>query len=192
MQITKPRTQRKKLFQAPAHRRHKYFSAPLSPELKKKHRANSITVKTGDTVRVMRGDRKGFEGRIISVNRREYKIFVEGVTREKVDGTSIPIPIHPSKVMITNLSLDDKRRREALKRKGVILEEEKLPTTKETASEEKREEPATKKKAKKPAKRKVKRKTEAKTAPEKTRKAEITEKPKQKRTRKARTQKGAE
>jgi ribosomal protein L24 len=42
-------------------------------------------------------------------------LFVEGITREKVDGTAIQVPIHPSKVMITSLNLDDKRRRESLK-----------------------------------------------------------------------------
>jgi hypothetical protein len=36
-----------------------------------------------------------------------------------VDGTTIPVLIHPSKVMIVNLNLDDKWRREILKRKGI-------------------------------------------------------------------------
>lgn len=118
MKITKPRTQRRRMYQAPAHMRHRFFSAPLSPDLKKKHYANAIPVKTGDTVRVMRGDRKGFEGKIIRVSRKKNRIFVEGVTRAKVDGTSVPIPIHPSKVMVVTLDLDDKWRRESLKRKA--------------------------------------------------------------------------
>jgi len=42
-------------------------------------------------------------------------LFVEGVTREKVDGTAVQIPLHPSKVMIMSLNLDDKWRRESLK-----------------------------------------------------------------------------
>ncbi len=124
MQITKPSTNRKKLFQAPGHQRHRQFSAPLSPDLKKEHGTNAFPTKTGDTVRVMRGDRAGFEGKITKVDRKKYRIFVEGVTREKVDGTAIPIPVHPSKVMIINLNLDDKWRRETLKRRG-------LPVTKE-------------------------------------------------------------
>jgi len=73
----------------------------------------------------MRGDRRGLEGKITRVDRKNYKILVEGVTREKVDGTTIPVPIHPSKVMIVNLNLDDKWRREVLKRKG-ISEKEKI------------------------------------------------------------------
>ena len=119
MKTTKPRKQRKRLYQAPLHKRYKRFSAPLSPKLKKSYNTNSVPVRTGDTVQIMVGDRKGFEGKVTGVDRTRYRVFVEGATREKVDGTQVPIPIHPSKVMITQLNLDDKWRREILKRKGV-------------------------------------------------------------------------
>lgn len=118
MKTTKPRKQRRRLYQDPLHKRYKRFSAPLSPNLKDSHKTNSIPVRTGDTVQIIAGDRKGFEGKVTGVDRKEYRVFVEGVTREKVDGTAMPIPIHPSKVMITQLNLDDKWRRETLKRKG--------------------------------------------------------------------------
>jgi len=131
VKTTRPGKQRKRLYQAPLHERYKRFSAPLSLELKSSHNANSVPVRVGDTVRVMRGDRKGFEGKVTRVDRKKYRIFVEGVTREKVDGTTILVPIHPSKVMITRLNLDDKWRKEALKRKGIgkkaELPEEKIP-----------------------------------------------------------------
>ena len=140
MKVTKPRTQRRRMYQAPAHIRHRFFSAPLSPDLKKKHYTNAIPVKTGDTIRIMRGDRKGFEGKIIRVSRKKHRIYVEGVTREKVDGTSIPIPLHPSKVMVVTLNLDDKWRRESLKRKTppeimkpqTLITEEKIDDKKKT------------------------------------------------------------
>ena len=114
----KPRVQRKNLFQAPSHIRYKQFSAPLSAELKKTHSTGAFPVRTGDTVKIIRGDRKGFEGKVARVDRNDYKIFIEGVTREKVSGTTTPTAVHPSKVLITHLSLDDKWRREALKRKS--------------------------------------------------------------------------
>lgn len=193
MQITKPRTQRKRLFQAPAHRRYKYFSAPLSPDLKEKHGTNSIPVRMGDTVRVMRGDRRGFEGKITRVNRKKYRIFVEGITRDKVDGTTTQIPIHPSKVMIVNLNLDDKWRREALKRKGMLLEEEK-PQVAEAVKEKKdeiEEKPKMKKAAKKTRKR-TKKKEPEKATSEKSKKTRKTKKTGRKRVkRKTRTEKGA-
>ena len=132
MKITSPRKQRKSLYQDPLHKRYKRFSAPLAPELKTSHNTNSLPARTGDIVRIMRGDRKGLEGKITRVDRKNYKILVEGVTREKVDGTTIPVPIHPSKVMIVNLNLDDKWRREVLKRKGVGEREKVAEETKVT------------------------------------------------------------
>lgn len=115
--VTKPSKQRKMIFQAPDHIRYKLFAAHLSPELKSSHGTNSLPVRSGDTVRIMRGDNKGFEGKITRVDRRKYRIYVEGLTREKVDGTTIFVPVHPSKVMITRLNLDDKWRKKILERK---------------------------------------------------------------------------
>ena len=40
---------------------------------------------------------------------------MEGVTREKVAGTSERVSVHCTKVMITKLNLDDKWRAESLK-----------------------------------------------------------------------------
>ncbi len=137
MKTVKPRKRRKRLFQAPHHERHRRFSAHLSAELKKAHNTNSFPVRTGDSVQIMRGDRKGFEGKIARIDRAKYRVFVEGVSREKVDGTTILVPIHPSKVKITNLNLEDKWRREILKRKS---QETELPEKK--SAKEKKPEPS--------------------------------------------------
>lgn len=150
MKTTKPRKQRRRLHQDPLHKRYKRFSAPLSPELKKSHNVNLISVRTGDTVRIMRGDRKGFEGKVSQVDRTKYRVLVEGLTREKVDGTTALIPIHPSKVMITRLNLDDKWRRGILERKTKKAE---LPE--EEIVEEKKPEPPKKEVKKKRTTRKT-------------------------------------
>jgi len=147
MKTTKPGKQRKRMHQAPLNKRYRRFSASLSSKLKKSHSTNSVPVRSGDTVMIMRGDRKGSEGKVTRVDRKNYRIFVEGVDREKVDGTKTFIPIHPSKVMITRLNLDDKWRKKILKRKGVT---EKAEIIEEEIPEEKKEPPKkeTKKKRK--------------------------------------------
>jgi large subunit ribosomal protein L24 len=114
---TKPSKQRKMLHQATDHVRHKLFAAHLSPELRASHLVKTFPARSGDAIRVMRGDHKGFEGKITRIDKKKYRIYVEGLTREKVDGTTIFLPIHPSKVMITNLNLDDKWRKKILERK---------------------------------------------------------------------------
>jgi large subunit ribosomal protein L24 len=124
MKVTKPTKQRKKMYTASATERYQRFAAPLSAKLKESHGISSLPVRNGDTVMVMRGDRKGSEGKINQIDRKNYRIFIEGATREKVDGTQIPVPIHPSKVMITRLNLDDKWRKKILERKATGNEAE--------------------------------------------------------------------
>ena len=169
MKTTQPRKQRKMLFNAPAHIRYKHFSAPLSPSLKASHNVGSLPVRTGDTVRVMRGDRKGLEGKVTSVNRKKYRIFVEGITREKVDGTTTFVPIHPSKVMITSLNLDDKWRRESLKVEAAPPEEEKKPEEKKAKRKRKPKKPE---EGKKKERKKRTRKAAAEKKEEKVEKVE--------------------
>ncbi|MBS7624216.1 50S ribosomal protein L24 [Candidatus Bathyarchaeota archaeon] len=118
----KPGKQRKRLFQAPYHIRGKILSAHLSRELRKNYGTRSLPVRSGDVVRVLRGDYKGVEGKVIRVDRKKYRIFVEGITRQKVDGTTILVPIHPSNVEIIRLNLDDKLRKKILERRGFIEE----------------------------------------------------------------------
>jgi large subunit ribosomal protein L24 len=147
MKTTKPGKQRKKLHQAPLSERYRRFSAPLSSKLKESHNTSSVPVRSGDTVTIMRGDRRGSEGKVQRIDRKNYRIFIEGVDREKVDGTKTIVPIHPSKVMITRLNLDDKWRKKILERKSVaeIIEKE-IP-------EEKEEPPKKEAKKKKTSKR---------------------------------------
>ena len=101
------------------------MSAPLSPELAASRGARALPVRKGDTVRIQRGDNKGFEGKISRVDTQAFRIYIEGLTREKVDGTNIFLPIHPSKVQIRNLNLDDKWRKDILDRKKEVEKPEK-------------------------------------------------------------------
>ena len=170
MKTTKPKKQHKRLYQAPLHKRYKQFSAALSTKLKESHNTNSIPVRLGDTVQIMRGDRKGFEGKITKVDRTAYRISIEGVTREKVDGTTTPVSIHPSKVRITQLNLDDKKRREALKRKGSSEKTESLATKtlEETKPKPKRKPRKSKKKTTQETKVDVKKRSSKKKVEKKT------------------------
>lgn len=115
--VTKPSKQRKMLYNAPAHIRHRLFSAPLAKELRDSQGINSLPVRSGDTVRIMRGDHKGFEGKVSRIEMSRYRIFIEGLTREKVDGTTVFVAVHPSKVALTKLNLDDKWRKKVVERK---------------------------------------------------------------------------
>ena len=133
--VKNPGKQRKRLFNAPAHIRHKLMAAPLSSELAASRGTKTLPVRKGDTVRIQRGDNKGFEGKVSRVDPKNFRVYLEGLTREKVDGTNIFISVHPSKIQIRNLNLDDKQRKEILGRKKEIekpKKEEKARPAKKT------------------------------------------------------------
>jgi large subunit ribosomal protein L24 len=183
--VTKPTKQRKMLYQAPDHIRYRLFAAPLSPELRASHGVKALPVRSGDSVRVMRGDKKGFEGKITRIDRKKYRVYVEGLTREKVDGTTIFVPVHPSKVMITRLTLDDKWRKKILERKKAArkkVEEvvEKPPKEVVELKEVVEEKPPEKKPKRR--KKKVAEKLPTEKVKEKAKRAEKEEKPKAKKT----------
>ena len=58
---------------------------------------------------ITRGSNKGREGKITSVYRLKYIVHVERVTREKTNGSAVPIGIAPSKCVVTKLKLDKDR-----------------------------------------------------------------------------------
>lgn len=115
--VTKPGKQRKMLYNAPHHIRHKLMCAPLSSDLISSKGTKSLPVHKGDTIQIVRGDNKGFEGKISRVDLKRYRIFIEGLTREKVDGTNVFISVHPSKVVLKKLNLDDRWRKAIVERK---------------------------------------------------------------------------
>ncbi|EMR61904.1 60S ribosomal protein L26A [Eutypa lata] len=103
------RKSRKAHFSAPSSVRRVIMSAPLSKELREKYNVRSIPIRKDDEVEIVRGSNKGREGKVVSVYRLKYQIHVERVTRDKASGQSVPLGVHPSKVVIKKLKLDKDR-----------------------------------------------------------------------------------
>jgi large subunit ribosomal protein L24 len=116
--VTKPSKNRKIRYNAPHHIRRKFLSAPLSPSLKTQYGTRSMPVRRDDTVTITKGDRELTEGKVIKVDMKRGKLYLEGVTRTRMDGSMAQIPIRPENVMITRLVLDDPKRQEILNRRG--------------------------------------------------------------------------
>lgn len=95
------RKQRKAHFSAPSSERRVRMSAPLSKEMRTKYNIKSLPIRINDEVKVTRGSNKGKEGKVVSVYRKKYVIHIERITREKVNGASVPVGIDASKVEIT-------------------------------------------------------------------------------------------
>ena len=80
-------------------------------------------MRSGDTVRIMRGEFADLVGKVEKVEYSTGRVFVEGMTREKAAGISSKLPVHSSKVLITNLNLSDKWRSGLLSEKAKTVEE---------------------------------------------------------------------
>ncbi len=85
------------------------MSSHLSRELEEKYHVGAVPIRKDDEVTIIRGTYKGREGKVVAVSRKKWVIHVERVQREKVMGTTAPIGIAPSKVVITKLKLDKDR-----------------------------------------------------------------------------------
>jgi large subunit ribosomal protein L24 len=115
MKSKKPSKQRKALYQAPLHKKHKMLAAHLSKELRKQWKKRSLPVRKGDEVKVMRGKFKGTTGKISKVDLKGLKVYVENVRRKRVSGEEIHIPLHPSNLLIINPVMEDPKRRKIKK-----------------------------------------------------------------------------
>jgi large subunit ribosomal protein L24 len=90
------------------------MSAHLSLSLMEKYGKRALPLRKGDTVKILRGDYKGMEGKVTKVDLKRLRVTVDGVTKEKADGTTVHVPIAPSNLLITKLNLEDKWRSQRL------------------------------------------------------------------------------
>ncbi|HDP73566.1 MAG TPA: 50S ribosomal protein L24 [Candidatus Woesearchaeota archaeon] len=107
---TKPRKQRKYLFNAPLHTKQCFLNSHLSKELREKYNTRKARVSTGDKVKIMRGSSKGKQGKVSRVDTKNLAVYVEGFETKKKDGSKAAMPFKASNIMILELNLKDPRR----------------------------------------------------------------------------------
>ncbi|OIO41526.1 50S ribosomal protein L24 [Candidatus Pacearchaeota archaeon CG_4_9_14_3_um_filter_31_7] len=112
-----PRKQRKYRENAPLHLKQKMLKSTLSKDLRKKYGIRNIILRKGDTVKIMRGNFRKKEGKILEVNLKKMKVMIENIQINKKDGTKVNVWIDPSNLKITQINLDDKRRKEKIEKK---------------------------------------------------------------------------
>ncbi len=116
-----PRKQRKFVYNAPLHARQKLVSATLDKKLRKEFGKRSMGVRRGDEVLVMRGKYAGKIGKVVRVDLKKLRIYVENVKAKKPSGAEVDAALDASNVKIVKLNMEDKKRRlfmEKKERKG--------------------------------------------------------------------------
>ena len=97
--------------------RNKQIGATLSKQLRQKYHRRSIRIVNGDTVKIIRGEYKGIDGKVTKISLEKNSVAVEGVQREKLKGGKIDLYIHSSNTVITSLNTEDNWRVKKLEHK---------------------------------------------------------------------------
>ena len=121
MATKKARKQRKRAFNAPLHRRHEMMSAHLGSQYLDQDKIvypRSVPVRKGDQVWIARGEDKGKEGKVATVDHRTGYITIEGITHAKADGKQVARKIHPSNITITRIDESDAWRKRKIELGG--------------------------------------------------------------------------
>lgn len=115
---SQPRKQRKRQYNADHFSRRKFFRVHLDKNLRESLGRRSFPIRVGDKVKIIRGELKGTTGKVSQVLRKKCRLVIEGIQRERVDGTKRPRYIHPSNVMITELDMKDRIREKIIERRS--------------------------------------------------------------------------
>ena len=98
----------------PKHLHDARICSTLIEDLRRQYNTRNARVIKGDTVKVMRGEYTGIEGKVEKVNTERGTLAIEGVQREKIKGGNVKVQIHASNVTIVGLNLQDKYRQARL------------------------------------------------------------------------------
>ncbi|MHA2403566.1 MAG: 50S ribosomal protein L24 [Candidatus Kariarchaeaceae archaeon] len=113
----KPKKQRRYQFNIGKNEVHKAMTANLSVELRERKGFRSLPVRVGDTVLITRGGMKSRSGKVMKVDPKRQRVFVDKIVKRKTDNTEVPVPIHPSNLVITKYQERDRKRLELINRR---------------------------------------------------------------------------
>ena len=105
-----PGKQRKQLYSSPIHTNKKRLRCRLDEFLQEEYGLRSLVVRTGDLVKIMRGQFRDTEAKVLRVDYKEVRVYLDSATVTKADGKEVNIPVHPSNLMLVKLELNDERK----------------------------------------------------------------------------------
>jgi len=133
MKPTKMRN--KMIYLATYQTRSKQLGSALSKDLHKKYGKRSIRVVEGDSVKIVRGEYKGVDGKISKVSAQKSTVAIEGIKKEKTKGDKFDVYIHTSNLLVTSLNSEDKWRMAKIEGKDPKKQPKKTPVKEESVKE---------------------------------------------------------
>jgi large subunit ribosomal protein L24 len=104
------KTRNHQIYYATMQRASKQLSGSLSKELRKKYGKRSARIIEGDTVKIVRGEFAGVDGKITKISIPDRGVNIEGVKKEKLKGDKFDVYVHTTNIILTSLSTSDKWR----------------------------------------------------------------------------------
>jgi len=135
----KPSKQHKALFNSKNHQRSKLLTCRLADFVQEEFGIKRIPIRTGDSVRITKGEFKDFEGEVIRLDRKKRLAYLKEVQFSKSDGTNYSVPLAISKLIITRFGGRKKLdpwRSSMIERKAGYLGEDYLVAPKKGKKEE--------------------------------------------------------
>ena len=133
MKPTKMRN--KMIYQATFTTKSKQLGSALSKDLHKKYGRRSVRVIEGDSIRIIRGEYKGVDGKISKISTQKNSVSIEGIKKEKTKGDKFDVYIHTSNLVVTSLNTGDKWRMARLEGKDPRKQPKDVPKEKPAGEE---------------------------------------------------------
>jgi len=133
MKPTKMRN--KMIYRATYTTKSKQLGSALSKDLHKKYGRRSVRVIEGDSIRIIRGEYKGVDGKISKISTQKNSVSIEGIKKEKTKGDKFDVYIHTSNLVVTSLNTGDKWRMARLEGKDPRKQPKDVPKEKPAGEE---------------------------------------------------------
>ncbi len=111
--------------------RSKQLGSALSKDLQKKYGKRSVRVNEGDSIKIVRGEFKGVDGKIAKVSPQKNSVTIEGIKKEKTKGDKFDVYIHTSNLLVTSLNSENRWRIAKLEGKDPKKQPKKTPAKEE-------------------------------------------------------------
>jgi len=103
----KPKKQRKALYNYKNHERSNLLRTRLAKFLQEEYGIKTLPLRVGDSVRIVKGEFKDFEGEVIEIT-KNLRAKIKEAAFEKSDGTEWNPSIHISNLIITKFKEEGK------------------------------------------------------------------------------------
>ena len=113
----------------------KQLGSALSKDLHKKYERRSVRVIEGDSIRIIRGEYKGVDGKISKISTQKNSVSIEGIKKEKTKGDKFDVYILTSNLVVTSLNTGDKWRMARLEGKDPRKQPKDVPKEKPAGEE---------------------------------------------------------